>query len=179
MYLFLTGPPGVGKSTALRRTLALLGRTPGGFRTGFAPGRDRLCLWPAWREPDWAEEGTVARMTEGRPVPDPAAFDRLGPAFLKESCPWASMFLLDELGRLEGEAMDFQRAVLACLEGDRPVLGVIKPHRAGSWLEELAARPGVEVMMVTGENRDTIPNALADRLRPILKLQEQKRRRRS
>ena len=131
MYVFLTGESGVGKSTALDRTLTLLGITPGGFRTGFTPDRQRLCLWPAWEGPDWSEEHTVARMVHGRLVGDPDAFDRLGPVILSESMPWAGLLLLDELGWLEREALAFQGAVRTCLGGTTPVLGVMIPDEPG------------------------------------------------
>ena len=164
MYVFLTGESGVGKSTALDRTLTLLGIPPGGFRTGFTPDRQRLCLWPAWEGPDWSEEHTVARMVHGRLVGDPAAFDRLGPAILAESRAWAGLLLLDELGWLEREALAFQGAVRTCLGGTTPVLGVIKPRRAGTWLEDLVRTPGGVVLPVDAENRDGLPALLAERL---------------
>ena len=164
MYVFLTGESGAGKSTALYRTLGLLGIAPGGFRTGFTPDRQRLCLWPAWQGPDWSEESTVARMAEGRLVGDPAAFARLGPAILAESMPWARLLLLDELGWLEREALAFQSAVRACLGGTTPVLGVVKPRRAGTWLEDLVRTPGGTVLPVDAENRDGLPVLLAERL---------------
>lgn len=169
MILFLTGPQGVGKSTALRRTLSLLSVSPGGFRTGYTPDRTRLCLWPAWEEPDWAEGRAVARMVSGAAVPDPSAFDRLGSAALAASRPWARLLLLDELGRLEREARAFQRAVRACLEWGLPVLGVVKPDRAGTWLEGLVTDSGVEVLTVTEANRDGLPALLAERLGPLLR----------
>ncbi|WP_297721208.1 nucleoside-triphosphatase [Intestinimonas sp.] len=166
MYLFLTGPSGVGKSTAADRTLSRLGIVPGGFRTGFAPDRKRLCLWPAWEQPDWSEKYTVARLERGRLTGDPAAFDRLGPAILAESRPWAPLMLLDELGWLEREALAFQGAVRACLEGPVPVLGVVKPapQRSGTWLEELTQLPGGVVVTVDPVCRDGLPDLLAARL---------------
>ena len=103
-------------------------------------------------------------MAEGRLVGDPAAFDRLGPAILAESMPWARLLLLDELGWLEREALAFQSAVRACLGGTTPVLGVVKPRRAGTWLEDLVRTPGGAVLPVDGENRDGLPALLAERL---------------
>lgn len=171
MYVFLTGPSGVGKSTALDRTLFLLGVTPGGFRTGFAPDRQRLCLWPAWERPDWSEEHTVARMAEGRLVGDPAAFDRLGGSIFRASRSWARLLVLDELGWLERDAAEFRRAVWDSVGGEVPVLGVVKPahQRAGTWLEPLVKRPGGAVMTVDTINRDDLPALLAARFGTVLR----------
>ena len=170
MYVLLTGPRGVGKSTALDRTTALLGVRPGGFRTGFSPDRTRLCLWPAWEAPDWSPGRTVARLTDGRLTGDPAAFDRLGPAALAACRPWARLLVLDELGWLEEGAAAFQAAVRACLAGPAAVLGVVKPagERRGTWLAGLAEAPGVRVVEVDRTNRDALPARLAAALGPAL-----------
>ena len=167
MHVFLTGVSGVGKSTALDRTLSLLGLRPGGFRTGFTPDRKRLCLWPAWQAPDWSENSTVARMERGRLIGDPAAFDRLGPAVLQACRPWARLLVLDELGWLEQDAAAFRNAVWCSVRGEIPILGVIKPiqNRAGTWLEELAQAPDGWVVTVGMTNRDALPGRLAAWLR--------------
>ena len=170
VHVFLTGPRGVGKSTALDRTVELLGVRPGGFRTGFAPDRTRLCLWPAWERPDWSEARTVARLADGRLTGDPAAFDRLGPAILRESLSWARLLVLDELGWLEAGAPAFQGAVRAFLAGPVPVLGVVKPphERRGTWLEGLVDTPGGTLVEVDLDNRSNLPAFLAARLRAAL-----------
>ena len=160
MHIFLTGAPGVGKSTALQGALDRLGLIPGGFVTYYGTGRHRLFLGPAWAPRVETPDRVVARMERGVPIPDPAAFDRLGPAAIG-SRPQAAVLLFDECGNLEREAPAFRRAVLAALDGDRPILGVVKPHRAGTWLEEIAAHPGVRLVEVTLENRDGLPAALA------------------
>lgn len=174
MHIFLTGSRGVGKSTVLDRTVELLGIRPGGFRTGFAPDRTRLCLWPAWERPDWSEAHTVARLVDGRLTGDPAAFDRLGPAILWESLPWTRLLVLDELGWLEAGAPAFQGTVRACLAGPVPVLGVVKPphERRGTWLEGLVDTPGGTLVEVDPANRLDLPVFLAARLRATLGLGE-------
>lgn len=168
MHIFLTGPSGVGKSTALDRTLALLGTRPGGFRTGFTPDRTRLCLWPAWEQPDWSEAHTVARVLHGRLTADPQAFDRLGPEILAESRTWAKLLVLDELGWLEQCASGFQQAVWDSVRGKIPVLGVIKLQRTGTWLEPLAGAPDGSLVTVEEGCRDGLPTYLAERLRQAI-----------
>ena len=164
MHIFLTGEKGVGKSTAVQRTLALLGAAYGGFRTGFTSDRSRLCLWSAWGPPRLGQADTVADMVDGRCVTRPGAFDRLGTAALAGGPAGARLLVMDELGTLERDEADFQRAVLDCLDGPAAVLGVIKPQRAGTWLEALADRPDVAVVQVTEENRDGLPGRSVQQL---------------
>ncbi|NCB63132.1 MAG: nucleotide kinase [Clostridia bacterium] len=168
MHLFLTGERGVGKSTALRRTLELLNVPTGGFRTCYGPGREVLYLSPAWEEECCTPDRAVARMEDGRPVPDSAAFDRLGAAAIRDSGPWARLLLFDECGKLEREAGAFRRAVLDALDGAVPILGVVKPDRMGSWLTEIERHPGVTILEVTKENRDGLPARLAASVRDEL-----------
>ena len=92
---------------------------------------------------------------------------------MAESRAWAGLLVLDELGWLEREALAFQRAVRACLGGTTPVLGVVKPRRAGTWLEDLVRTPGGAVLPVDAENRDGLPALLAERLRGALGQQEE------
>lgn len=164
MHVFLTGAPGVGKSTALYRTLTLLNISPGGFLTYFGPDRDSLYLGPAWLPRAYPAERIVARMADGRPVADPAAFDQLGPAAI-HGLPGAKLLLFDECGGLEREALFFQQAVLSALDGSVPILGVIKPQRAGTWLTGIQDHPRVVILPVTVDNRDALPELLVTRVR--------------
>lgn len=163
MQILLTGAPGAGKSTVLRRTLALLGAAPGGFYTGFAPDGRRLCLWPAEGPPCWDRAHTVALREGGTCRALPGAFDRVGPPILAGNR--TGLVVMDELGNVERDEAEFQRAVLACLDSPALVLGVVKPRRAGTWLEALAARPDAAVVEVTQAGRDGLPEVLAGMIR--------------
>lgn len=168
--MFLTGERGVGKSTVLGQTLGMLNVPTGGFRTCYGPNRAFLYLLPAWEARCYTPERVVARMEDGRPIPDPAAFDRLGAAVMRDSAPWARLLLFDECGTLERAADKFRRAVLDALDGAVPILGVIKPNRGRSWLAGIERHPGVTILEVTAKNRDSLPERLAasvvDKLSP-------------
>ncbi|SBW10301.1 conserved hypothetical protein [uncultured Eubacteriales bacterium] len=165
MHLFLTGPVGCGKSTVIQKTVALGGLRVGGFRTGFGPDRREavhsLYLWNAWEKTVLDEEHTVARFGPGGVISLPKRFDALGCAAL--DCPGAELILMDECGRLEREARRFHAAVLRTLGGNTSVLGVVRQGFPG-WTRAIAEHPRVELIEVTEENRNALPEELLHKL---------------
>ena len=56
---------------------------------------------------------------------------------------------------MENEAPRFHRAVLAALDGNIPILGVVKPQK-NPLLDAVRAHQRVELITVTRENRDEL-----------------------
>ena len=157
-HLFLTGAKGVGKSTLLRSLLA--GKGPlGGFRTVRVvhPGGANVYILPASGDENYCEGNLL--FTCGNTA-SPEVFDRLGCAMLTDR--QAAVVVMDELGPAEVQAFAFQRAVLAQLDGDIPVYGVIQQARI-PFLDAVRAHPAVELVEVTADNR----NALVEELKKI------------
>lgn len=163
-HVFLTGPLQLGKSTAIRRALALLDSPVGGFQTYFAQPRGDvervLYLRDINDTPVPDEACAVVRFGQAGPSVDTARFDALGTAFLQHARETAALIVMDECGRLERHALAFQQAVLATLEGDVPVLGVVR-HDAQGWVEAIRRHPRVRLVAITMENRDALPARLA------------------
>ena len=81
MHVFLTGDVQIGKSTAIRRAIAQLGRPVYGFRTFFTDresAEKSLYMLPATAERAPGQEDAVAVFSGGRPTPLTARFDALG-----------------------------------------------------------------------------------------------------
>ncbi|MEG2174792.1 MAG: nucleoside-triphosphatase [Oscillospiraceae bacterium] len=168
VHVLLTGAIRIGKSTALRRAVSLLGTTPGGFVTWF-PDQDASYRQLLLGAVDGSDRGCVAAETKAGNPPQchHAAFDTLGATLLREASE-KPLIVMDECGRFEAGAMAFQREVLRCLEGDVPVLGVVRHLGQPSWLDSLTSHPNVEVVVVTQENRDRIPQWLVRHFAPLL-----------
>jgi nucleoside-triphosphatase len=62
---------------------------------------------------------------------------------------------MDELGPAESGAKKFCEAVLAALDGDLPVLGVLQKADT-EFLRAVAGHPRVRLVTVTVENRDEL-----------------------
>jgi nucleoside-triphosphatase len=161
--LFLTGPCGVGKSTVIDNVLAAYPGEVYGFRTWFGPDRAepehhlylsdalKYMALPAVRY----ENGAIAEVLLG-------CFNGYGHALL-DGAGERGLILMDELGRLESMAEAFQAAVFRALDGPASVLGVIR-FDAHGWLDEIRARPDVELLQVTEENRDDLPRQILELL---------------
>jgi len=163
MHFFLTGNIQVGKSMALREALRVLGMPVCGFETFFPAERgredSRLLMRRAGAPRVDDDASVVARFEGGRMVGLPERFDAIGCALLAEADRGGRLILMDECGRLEAGALRFQQAVLRALDGGTPVLGVVR-QGAGGWTEKIIRHPRVQVVTVTEENRDGMPERI-------------------
>ncbi len=153
-HIFLTGNLQVGKSTIIHKVIEESGIIAGGFRTvggNYAKdGSSDVFLLGMNENP--APDRIVAHRFgcgRGRTV-YPEVFDTVGPRLLGDSSP--SLIIMDELGFMEKDAVQFQNAVLSTLDGSVPVLGVIRNMQT-PFLDEVRAHPKVDVIIVTEENR--------------------------
>lgn len=154
-HLFLTGEKGVGKSTLLQKALEGYQGRVGGFRTirtdAFLSGSWSVHLFGPGEEPVPSADNLL--FVCGGPQGDtPGRFDRLGCRALERSAG-CSLLVLDELGPHEARARAFRRAVLALLDGDTPILGVLQAPAAAFW-PEILRHPDVALLEVTRQNRD-------------------------
>ena len=159
-HLFLTGERQVGKSTIVDKVLARLQQPVGGFRTFganyTADGGSDVCIRGVGE--DLSHCVAQRRANMGGCVVFPDVFDHIGVRLLQLT-PEVRMVVMDELGFMEAEAHAFQRAVLNCLDGPIPVLGVIKPM-PHPFLDQIRAHPKVQIVTVRADNRDAIAAAI-------------------
>lgn len=165
---FLTGCPGAGKSTIIRKLTAGIGGV-GGFKTvmrrGDAQGRFRVYIMPYGADDEGLSElePVAVRDREANSFRAfPEVFDREGAAILRAAAD-CDLIVMDEIGFMEAEAFVFQKAVLDALDGAVPVLGVIKPANGRAdtrFMREVRARRDVRVFEVTPESRESAAAAL-------------------
>lgn len=134
----------------------------GGFRT--VPGRrdcdraDTVHIIPAVGECPLTRENCVLLRRGVWPNREITrrmdVFDTVGVSLLKDTDP-CGLILMDEVGVQEESAFQFHAAVLERLDGDTPVLGVVR-SKPGILTDAVRAHPNVEVVTVTEENRDEI-----------------------
>ena len=152
-HLFLTGEKGVGKSTLIDYLLA--GCTPCGFRTCRVEGvlsRPSVHLLTV---PDTTPTADNLLFYCGAYSPE--RFDTLGVAALENRS--GDVLLMDELGPAESGAERFTAAVLAALDGELPILGVLQQADT-PFLRAVARHPRVRLVTVTLQNRDALRTTL-------------------
>ena len=141
-HLFFTGAKGSGKSTRLREITEKLPGRPTGFttvKTDAVFGKKAVHLLRPGQTP--SRDNFLFFCGESA---DPRRFDVLGAAALRIP---GDYILMDELGPAESEALVFQQAVIAALDGDVPVYGVLQKADT-PFLRQVAAHPKVEIINI-------------------------------
>jgi nucleoside-triphosphatase len=156
--ILLTGRPGVGKTTVIRRLADLLAsRAIAGFYTeeireagqrrgfGAATFSGGSCVL--------AHVGLRSRQRVGRYGVDVAAFEELVLPELARPC---GLMLIDEIGKMECHSAGFVDAARKLLESSTPVVATVAVSGTG-FIAEVKRRPDVTIWEVTRENRDELP----------------------
>ncbi len=156
--IFISGPIGAGKSTAINEALKLLNVKSGGFITKPLIYNKSL---KGFKIIDLLTnaEAEIARFDEKyliHPLID--GFENLGVKAienaLKENC---EIVIMDELGFLEDRAEKFQEAVFKALLSKKPVIGAMKNEKT-QFLNKVSKL--ATVIKITNKNRSTIPERL-------------------
>ncbi len=158
--LLLTGPPGIGKTTAMRRVAeGLSGRRLGGFtteeirekgqRVGFG-----LESFDGTRSV-LAHLGIASPHRVSRYGVDLAALDRFVDSTLDPAAR-PDVFLVDEIGRMECLSPRFVTAIERIFDGEIPMVATIAERGVGL-IERVKRRPDAVLWTMTRASRNEIP----------------------
>jgi len=158
VYL-LTGGPGVGKTTIIRRALDRTHLNAGGFFTEeIKAGGTRQGFRIVTMDGQSAILSHIdikARNRVGKYGVDTENLDRVGVSALQRAIRDCDIVVIDEIGKMELFSPNFKKTVLEALSSGKRVLGTIMlaPH---PWADEIKRNPGVATVTVTRENRDEV-----------------------
>jgi nucleoside-triphosphatase len=157
--ILLTGRPGSGKTTLIRRLLADCKLEAGGFFTqevrvgGARRGFEIVTLT--------GERGVLAhvdirgRHRVGRYGVDLSSLEALGVSAIQGAVEAGGLVVIDEIGPMELLSDRFRGAVLGALDSSVPLLGTIV-WRSMPFADRIKARDDVQVIEVRPDNRDAV-----------------------
>ena len=159
--LLLTGAPGVGKTTVLRKVAAgLPGWKIAGFYTeeirashGERSGFRLMCF--DGRSGEMARADFPGPQRIGKYGVDVAVIDELAPAALSLD-QRADFYLVDEIGKMECLSDKFVAAMENLLGSGKLVVATVALHGEG-FIDEVKRRLGVQLWQVTRGDRDYLP----------------------
>jgi len=166
--LLLTGVPGVGKTTVMRRIAeGLSGFKVGGFYTeemrakGVRRGFHVITF--DGNRGVLADVDLKSPHRVGRYGVDVAGFEAVAlPALALRA--GIDIYLIDEIGKMECFSQGFIDAVRSLLESDRPVVATVV-LRGGGFMAEVKRLTDVEIQEVTRSNRDDLAGRVLSMLR--------------
>lgn len=164
----------MGKSTTLRHMLTLLGADAQGIETYSPEPRGVLPKTLFLRAYGSGAKGellcTIPNCDQKRIAP---VFDTLAAALLEDAHRKGELIVIDEIGRLERDAYRYHEVLRACLDGAKPVTGVLRKHQAG-WADWIRERKDVLLLEVTMQNRKELPGMAAEHMRASIMKSKQK-----
>ncbi|UCC58873.1 MAG: NTPase [Candidatus Bathyarchaeum sp.] len=174
--ILVTGPPGIGKTSTLRRSVKELKNREyavggmicrevreGGVRVGF----EIMDL-------STGQRGWLAHINQpegpriGKYRVNLTDLDAIGAASILDALQNADILAIDEIGPMELSSPAFSKALVRAVETSKPMLGTIHYGLRNSLISSIKEREDVEILKVTYENRESLHNLIADKISEYL-----------
>ena len=167
MRLFLTGNPGVGKTTLIRAVVGRLeGITSAGFyteeirqigqRTGFRivtlDGHAATLASSGKKQP-----------TVGKYSIHVEEFEKLVLRYLDPATALVDLYVIEEIGKMELLSGHFRIRIIELLAQPTNLLATVS-KKGNGLLEQIKRRSDLEIIEVTRKNRDQLPEELARKI---------------
>jgi nucleoside-triphosphatase len=171
LRVFLTGSPGIGKSTVVKKVAERIQRSGvkvGGMTTGdlrAATGRVGFEI----RNLATGETAVLAHVTQhtgpkiGKYRVKSEDLDGIGVEAIASAINDADLIAVDEVGPMELTSLRFRDAVQTALTSGKFLLGSVHRSAQDPLVRAIKSSPSVELIEVTLENRDSLPDALEQR----------------
>ena len=166
--VLLTGRPGCGKTTLIKRVVNSLPGRAGGFYT--AEIRDRGARAGFKIVTLDGEEAVFAHVDfktpdrVGKYGLDLSALERIGVGAVRQAIQARRLVVIDEIGPMEIRSPIFREAVNEALDSELPLLAAIFA-RSLPFIDAIKSRPDVTLIEIRPENRERLVSELSDRIR--------------
>ena len=168
--VLLTGRPGSGKTTLIKRVLEELPQCSGGFYTeeirkhGTRVGFKVVAL--DGHEAVFAHVDFTTPERVGKYRLDLSALEAVGVKAVREAVDARRLTVIDEIGPMEIRSAIFCHAVNEALDSGVPVLATIFA-RFLPFADAIKMRPDVTVIEVRPDNREKLVSDLSDKFRNL------------
>lgn len=169
--ILLTGAPGVGKTTAIRKIAESLAPGASGFYTeekregGRRTGFDIITL--DGRRAPLSHINIRGRQRVGRYGVDVNSIDSVAVPTIERVIESEQVIIIDEIGKMELFSRKFREIVKRSFDMPRPIVAVIM-LKSNPFADALKQRGDVELVEITTLNRDSIPSVIAAKVRSCL-----------
>jgi nucleoside-triphosphatase len=170
--IFLTGEPGCGKTTAVKKTCEMMtsrSKKLGGILSGeIREGGARIGF--SLEDVLTHETGTLAHIDQkegprvGKYRVNLADIQRIGVAAIRRATAEADVIIVDELGPMELNSMPFILAVEMALASTKHFVGTIHKRASHYLVAAIKSNPSYQILEVTPQNRNEIPTTIAERI---------------
>ena len=160
--IFLTGPPGIGKTTVIQKTIEKLSLPAGGFYTReIREGHRRVgfsIMTLDGKTGILAHVQAKGRFRVGRYTVNVEDIERLAVPAMTPRSPH-QLIVIDEVGKMECFSEAFRKALIAALDAPNAVLGTIAV-RGTDFIESMKRRGDVTILGINLRNRSDLPQEL-------------------
>lgn len=168
MNYLLTGLPGIGKTTVIKKVIEKLNKSACGFFTAeIKVGETRVGFSV---QTLFGMEGVLAhkefksKYRVGGYGVGVTGFEKIVSRELERCLRGKSIIIIDEIGKMELFSRRFQELVLICLDAPNPVLGTIM-YSYHPLVVRVKEREDVKIYEVTKKNRNQLVDILVEELK--------------
>jgi nucleoside-triphosphatase len=169
----LTGKPRIGKTTAIREVIRLIGvdRCGGFYTEEILADGERMgfkCVTLDGRDAVIAHVDDPSHVRVGRYGVNVGRFEEVGIPALREAIDRKPVVVVDEFGFMQLESSQFRMLLDELLYGRKIVIGTIYANECAEfdWIKHA---DGVRIFMLTEGNRAGIPGIVAREVTSLLR----------
>ena len=168
--ILLTGRPGCGKTTLIKRVVSSLPQRAGGFYTeeirdgGMRAGFKIVTL--DGEEVVFAHVDLKTPEYVGKYRLDLSALERIGVSAVRQAVRARRLAVIDEIGPMEIRSAIFRDAVNEALDSEVPVIATIF-GRSLPFTDAIKSRPDVTLIELRPDNRERLVSELSDKIQAL------------
>lgn len=180
---FITGPPGIGKTTILLKAAEALekkGYKLGGMLTREAREKGTRVGFEII-DYETKKYGWLAHVQQpngpqvGKYRVNLADLESIGASAIRNAVARAEIIVIDEVGPMELHSTVFREAVTEALVSGKPVLGVVHERTQDKLINAIRKNDDAEIIQATRVNREQIHNHLIEKVNQLLREKTQNR----